>query len=101
MFGSVTKRMMNLSNPLPASSHPPANPHPPAVLRTAVHGGDSERSIGIGIRKLGKTIKNVGMTNYIFPIKTFLKSNLIEIQRIETATYSNKAYFPGEHFLYF
>ena len=25
-------------------------------------------------------------------------SNLIEIQRIETATYSNKAYFPGEHF---
>ena len=29
------------------------------------------------------------------------KSNLIEIQRIETATYSNKAYFPGEHFLYF
>jgi len=57
MFGSVTKRMMNLSNPLPASSHPPANPHPPAVLRTAVQGGDSERSIGIGIRKLGKTIK--------------------------------------------
>ena len=31
----------------------------------------------------------------------FLKSNLIEIQRIETATYSNKAYFPREHFLYF
>ena len=30
-----------------------------------------------------------------------LKSNLIEIQRIETATYSNKAYFPGEHCLYF
>ena len=29
------------------------------------------------------------------------KSNLIEIQRIETATYSNKAYFSGEHFLYF
>ncbi|XP_023342654.1 uncharacterized protein LOC111712312 [Eurytemora carolleeae] len=70
MFGSVTKRMMNvrpsinsllssspslepiLSNPLPASSHPTANPHPPAVLHTAVHGGDSERSIGIGIRKL-------------------------------------------------
>ena len=30
-----------------------------------------------------------------------MKSNLIEIQRIETATYTNKAYFPGEHFLYF
>ena len=30
-----------------------------------------------------------------------MKSNLIEIQRIETAAYSNKAYFPGEHFLYF
>ena len=29
------------------------------------------------------------------------ESNLIEIQRIETATYSNKVYFPGEHFLYF
>ena len=29
------------------------------------------------------------------------ESNLIEIQRIETATYSTKAYFPGEHFLYF
>ena len=29
------------------------------------------------------------------------KSNLIDIQRIETATYSNKAYFPEEHFLYF
>ena len=29
------------------------------------------------------------------------KSNLIEIQRIETATYSNKAYFPGEHFYIF
>ena len=28
-------------------------------------------------------------------------SNIIEIQRIETAKYSNKAYFPGEHFLYF
>ena len=28
-------------------------------------------------------------------------SNLIEIQRIETATYSNMACFPGEHFLYF
>ena len=24
----------------------------------------------------------------------------MEIQRIETATYSNKAYFPGEHFFY-
>jgi len=30
-----------------------------------------------------------------------MKSNLIEIERIETAAYSNKAYFPGEHFLYF
>ena len=30
-----------------------------------------------------------------------LKSNLLDIQGIETATYSNKAYFPGEHFLYF
>ena len=29
------------------------------------------------------------------------ESNLIEIQRIETATYSNKAYFQGENFLYF
>ena len=28
------------------------------------------------------------------------ESNIIEIRRIETATYSNKAYFPGEHFLY-
>ena len=27
-------------------------------------------------------------------------SNLIEIQRIETATYINMAYFPGEHFFY-
>ena len=30
-----------------------------------------------------------------------MAANLIEIQRIETATYSNMAYFPGEHFLYF
>ena len=30
-----------------------------------------------------------------------MKSNLIEIQRIETATYSNKAYFPGKHFYIF
>ena len=29
-----------------------------------------------------------------------MKSNLIEIQRIETATYTNKAYFPGEHFFF-
>jgi len=30
-----------------------------------------------------------------------LASNLIEIQRIETATYSNMAYFLGEHFYIF
>ena len=29
------------------------------------------------------------------------ESNLIEIQRIETARYSNKAYFPGEYFFIF
>ena len=27
-----------------------------------------------------------------------LASNLIEIQGIETATYSNMGYFPGEHY---
>ena len=25
-------------------------------------------------------------------------SNIVEIQRMEIARYSNKAYFPGEHF---
>ena len=30
-----------------------------------------------------------------------LKSNLIDIQGIKTATYSNKAYFPGELFYIF
>ena len=30
-----------------------------------------------------------------------MASNLIEIKRIETATYSNMAYFPGEHFFTF
>ena len=29
-----------------------------------------------------------------------MASNLIEIQRIETATYSNKEYFPGENIFY-
>ena len=29
------------------------------------------------------------------------KSNIIETECIETAMYSNKAYFAGEHFLYF
>jgi len=31
----------------------------------------------------------------------YLNNYLIEIQCIETATYSNKAYFPGEHFYIF
>ena len=31
----------------------------------------------------------------------FSKSTLLEIQRIETATYSNKAYFAGEVFYIF
>jgi len=39
------------------------------------------------------------MNDYNEEYKT--ASNLIEIQRIETATYSNMAYFPGEHYLYF
>jgi len=29
-----------------------------------------------------------------------LESNLIETQRIETSSYSKKAYFAGEYFLY-
>ena len=50
----------------------------------------------------------VEKTNFLIKLKALnkedikmLKSNLIEIQRIETATYSNMAYYPGEHFLYF
>ena len=30
----------------------------------------------------------------------FSKSTLLEIQRIETATYSNKAYFAGELYIF-
>ena len=30
----------------------------------------------------------------------FYASNLLEIQRKETATYSNMGYFPGDHFFY-
>jgi len=50
-------------------------------------------------RSSGEDVTNQAIKTIITMV--ILASNLIEIQRIETATYSNMAYFPGEHFLCF